>query len=432
MAVLNKDKILETIRDFITQGKHDKAIREYEKLLAVDPQDMRIKLRIAELYAKCRQIPQAIKAYREVAEHYAAEGFYLKAVTVYKNILRLNPSLLDVNAALADLYEKMGLSQDAVHQYEILAAAFEQKGQFQESLKVRQKLVELAPQDAGHRVRLAESYQRESRKEEAIEQYEMLAEQFRKEKKDPGRLLELYERILPHRPQNKEMLSDLVQIYHGRKDYKMALKWLEQSKQHVAADPALLGLQAEMYGVLNQLETARSKYQELAELQQNLGDSEKALQAYEQILVLVPEEAETLRPMIEAVEPDAFEKLLRNAGTKRQMKADDARREEEAKEKEKEEKERERELQKKGKGGVKPTAKSPAPKPAPAAGGKEIEKWLKTAGSSLALVKMYRATGLESEAEQEKEAAREALEKILAADKDHAAALALLRELDAL
>ncbi|MDP2599212.1 MAG: tetratricopeptide repeat protein, partial [Deltaproteobacteria bacterium] len=138
MTVLNKDKILDAAKDFIAQGKFDKAIREYEKLLAADPKDMRVKLRIAELFAKRRQVPEAIKAYREVAAHYAHEGFYLKAVTVYKNIIRLNPSLMDINLALAELYEKMGLNQDAVHQYEILASTYEQKNQFQDVLKMRE------------------------------------------------------------------------------------------------------------------------------------------------------------------------------------------------------------------------------------------------------------------------------------------------------
>lgn len=446
MTVLNKDKILDTIKDFITQGKFDKATREYEKLLALDPQDMRIKLRIAELYAKCRQIPEAIKAYREVAEHYAADGFYLKAVTVYKNILRLNPSLMDINNALADLYEKMGLNKDAVHQFEILAQTYDQKGLFQDSLKIRQKLVELAPHDAGHRVRLAEAYQREDKKEEAIEQYEVLAKQFAEQKKEASRLIELYERILPYRPQNKEMLADLVKIYYDKKDFKMALKWLEQSKQHVASDPFLLALQAEMYGSLNQLETARSKYQELAELYQANNETEKALEAYEQILILLPEEIENMRPMIEAVEEGSFERLLKNANEKRQKKVEAVQREEEAKEKEKEEKEKERELQKAGKGQAKAQAKpqSAQAKPTttaekkaeakpiaePVVDSKELAQWLKTVSSSLALVKMYKATGLDSEAKQEENAAREALKKILAVDKNHAEALTLLTELD--
>ena len=113
MSILNKEKILELARLFIEEGKYDKAIKEYEKILIADPADMRVKLRIAELYAKRKQIADAIRVYREVAKAYTHEGFYLKAVTVYKNVLKLNPSLIEVNEKLAELYEKMGLVGDA-------------------------------------------------------------------------------------------------------------------------------------------------------------------------------------------------------------------------------------------------------------------------------------------------------------------------------
>src|SRR3989338_938709 len=431
MTVLNKDKILDAAKDFITEGKFDKAVREYEKLLQADPKDMRIKLRIAELFAKIRQIPEAIKAYREVAESYAHDGFYLKAVTVYKNILRLNPSLLDVNQALAALYEKMGLNQDAVHQYEILAQAFEQKNRFDEALKVRQKLVELAPSEGTHRTRLAEAYQRDEKKEEAIEQYELLAKKYKEQKKEPHRLIELYERILPSRPQNKEMLTHLVDLYYQKKDYKAALKWLEQFKQVTSADTHLLGLQAEMYAVLNQLDTARGKYQELAELYMQQGENQKALNAYGEILTLLPEEMETLRPIVEGIQAGAMEVLQKKSQEKRQSKQEEQKLKEEEQEKEKEAKEKARDLEKQ-KPKLAPqqaSATPPFPVKQPPTEKGDVNTLLKKAKSALQLSKAYETTGLESEAKQELSQARDCLKKILTIDSQHAEALQLLKDL---
>src|SRR3990167_4180460 len=376
MTVLNKDKILDPAKDFITEGKFDKAVREYEKLLQADPKDMRIKLRIAELFAKIRQIPEAIKAYREVAESYAHDGFYLKAVTVYENILRLNPSLLDVNQALAALYEKMGLSQDAVHQYEILAQAKEQK-------------------------------------------------------KEPHRLIELYERILPSRPQNKEMLTHLVDLYYQKKDYKAALKWLEQFKQVTSADTHLLGLQAEMYAVLNQLDTARGKYQELAELYMQQGENQKALNAYGEILTLLPEEMETLRPIVEGIQAGAMEVLQKKSQEKRQSKQEEQKLKEEEQEKEKEAKEKARDLEKQ-KPKLAPqqaSATPPFPVKQPPTEKGDVNTLLKKAKSALQLSKAYETTGLESEAKQELSQARDCLKKILTIDSQHAEALQLLKDL---
>lgn len=447
MTVLNKDQILDAAKDLVTQGKLDKAIREYEKLLAVDPKDMRVKMQIAELFIKRRQVADAVKVYREVAESYSHDGFFLKAVTILKNILRLNPSLLEVNQSLAVLYEKMGLAKDAIHQYEILTASREQKGEFPEALKLKEKLVELAPQQPSYRVRLAEAYQRDGNQEASIQQYEKLAEHYRQTEKDGKKLMELYERILPQRPDNKQMLTDLVDLYYAKKDYKSALKWLEKRKQIVSVDPHLLGLQAQIYATLNQFDSARGKYQELAELYQTAGDHAKALEAYQEILVFLPEEAETVRALIEEIEQGAFEGILAAASQKRQQRVEEQRLKEEALEREKEAKERERlaekEAQSKGavaKGGTeakpvsppptRPQTKMPAEKQA--LNLDDTERLLKIARTSIALVKAYMDTGLKEEAVFEAKHAKEAIAKILSFDPTRKEASLLNQEIEGL
>ena len=146
-TILNKEKLLEQAQAFVDEGKIDKAIREYEKILFSDVKDLRVKIRIAELYTKQKQSEQAIKLYREVALQYTDEGFYLKAVTVYKQILRLNPSLIEINEELAKLYERMGILGDAVRQYDIVANALDRRGDRERSLEIREKIVQLHPDD---------------------------------------------------------------------------------------------------------------------------------------------------------------------------------------------------------------------------------------------------------------------------------------------
>lgn len=437
MTVLNKDKILDAAKDFVAQGKLDKAVREYEKILSVDPSDMRVKLRMAELYAKNRQIPQAIQAYREVADHYTKEGFYLKAVTVLKSILRLNPSLMEVNESLAGLYEKMGLGKDASNQYSILANAFEQRGNFAKSLAMRQKMVELFPEEATYRIRLAEAYQREDRKEEAIEQCEILARQYRKGNADPKRLIELYEKILPSKPDNKEMLIHLVQLYFEKRDYKAALKWLESKKQFVSEDVFLLSTQAKIYAELNQLDTARGKYQQLAGLYLEKGEKAKALEAYEEILVLLPEEGETVKGEVEKIEAGVFATMVKRAQEQRQKKEKEEalkeeKREEEARIKEEKKIDEGRSMKHeeltKGKKEIVKEMKKTAP-PSKLASQQGVEVWLNKAKSALSLVKAYQSTGLTDEAKQEWANAKEALEKILVQDRSNPEANKLLEEL---
>ncbi len=317
MTILNKEKILEQAKIFVDEGKFDKAIREYEKITLADPADLRVKLRIAELYTKRKQINDAIRLYREVAHSYTADGFLLKAVTVYKNILRLNPSLIEVNEELAGLYEKMGLTHDAVRQFDILASTLDMKGMTDKVIDIRKKIVALNPEDGTARVRLAETFQRDGRMEEAIDQYEDYAARLDKSGADKRKLADVYEKILAHRPKNYDLMRKLIAIYEELSDHKKALKWLEDGKEMTEHDPGLLKLAAAIYTSQHQVETARAKYMLLADLENQSGHQDKALDAYFEILVLLPDEEDRLERRVEEIRPGAMAEMVERAAVRR-------------------------------------------------------------------------------------------------------------------
>lgn len=318
MNILNKEKILEQARALIDEGKYDRAIREYEKIVLADPTDLRVKLKIAELHTKRKQITEAIRIYREVADEYASQGFYLKAVTVHKNIIRLNPSLIEINEQLAILYENMGLAADAIRQYDILASALDLKGMAERSLDVRLRIVKLCPQDGAARVKLAEAYQRSGKIEEAIDQYEEYAANLEGEGADHAKLADLFEKVLSHRPDRDEMFRKLIKIYEEAGDTKKMLKWLESGKGIVEHDPELLKRLARLYAAQNQNETARTKYMLLAELCRENGEIDRALDAYCDILALLPDEEDRLDRRIEEIKPGAMPEVLARARERRE------------------------------------------------------------------------------------------------------------------
>ncbi|PIR20235.1 MAG: hypothetical protein COV45_06690 [Deltaproteobacteria bacterium CG11_big_fil_rev_8_21_14_0_20_47_16] len=302
--VLNKEKLLEQAKLLADQGKLDRAVQEYQKVLQMDPKDLRLKLRVAELYVKQKKMTEAIQTYQEVADSYCEDAFYLKAVTVYKNILRLNPSLLDVNRKLADLYEKMGLATDAIHQYQIVANMLEQKGMDKELLEVREKIVAIAPETSVHRIRLAEAYQLCGDEDKALNEYEVLVQQLR-ESGTPEQLIELYEKILAHRPDNVEMVRALCATYTKMGEWKKALKRMETSQTIVLQDPEMLTQMAEFYARQNQMATAGEKYSDLAELYIARQEIENAIKAYAASVVYTPEEEAHVKEVVEQLSPNA-------------------------------------------------------------------------------------------------------------------------------
>ena len=95
----NKTKIISQAQKFIQKGQWDKAIKELQKLTAEDPSDVRTLLKLGDVYAKKGDHENASKVYRQVAESYSDQGFFLKAVAVYKQILKHDPKHLEVTDA---------------------------------------------------------------------------------------------------------------------------------------------------------------------------------------------------------------------------------------------------------------------------------------------------------------------------------------------
>src|SRR5438876_6879869 len=139
---INKNKVMEAAQKLVEKGQTDKAIKEYLKVVQEDPKDVRVWLKIGDLYAKKGAKSEATETYMKVAQFYSEQGFYLKAVAVYKQILKIDGRLIDVNLKLADVYRQLGLLSDAMQQYELVAAFYHREGKTKEALKTIKDLVE--------------------------------------------------------------------------------------------------------------------------------------------------------------------------------------------------------------------------------------------------------------------------------------------------
>jgi tetratricopeptide (TPR) repeat protein len=106
---------------YLRTGQVDRAIQELMKILVGHPANVRTRLKLGDLFAKTGQNANAAAQYIHVAESYSSDGFLLKAVAVYKQVLKLDPSLIDVHRRLGDLYQQLGLSADAAIQFQIVA-----------------------------------------------------------------------------------------------------------------------------------------------------------------------------------------------------------------------------------------------------------------------------------------------------------------------
>src|SRR5512140_2763214 len=144
MAV-DKNKIIAEATKLVQKGAIDKAISTYQRILAEDAKDVRVLLKVGELYQKKGDERLAAEAFDRVAQTYAEQGFFLKAVAVYKQIVKLAPDDVRVNERLAGLYQQLGLMSDAMSQYQQMASAYERAGDGARLTEVLKLMLELDP-----------------------------------------------------------------------------------------------------------------------------------------------------------------------------------------------------------------------------------------------------------------------------------------------
>src|SRR2546430_1811413 len=162
---MDKNKVMESASKLISKGQFEKAVKEFQRVLEVDPDDVRVLQKLAELYQKMNRKAEAADCFEKVAKTYSAQGFYLKAVALYKQVLKVIDRV-EVNVRLAELYQQLGLVGDATKEWQTVAAHYEKIGDTKASLDTLRKLVDLDPDNVAARIRLG---QQDARQDQLIE-----------------------------------------------------------------------------------------------------------------------------------------------------------------------------------------------------------------------------------------------------------------------
>ena len=169
MAV-QRDKVIASAEKLVAKGKIEPAIKEYERLLEDNPNDVNTLNRIGDLWVRINRNDEAVKVFGKIADHYGRDGFFLKAIAIYKKINKLDPSKLDVYAKLADLYAKQGLAMEAKSQYQVLADYYLKHGDPGNALVIYRKISDLDPNSINVHVKLADLYSQNNQTGEALKE----------------------------------------------------------------------------------------------------------------------------------------------------------------------------------------------------------------------------------------------------------------------
>gem|GEM_PF-1265475 len=167
----DKSSIIEKAQKLAAKGQIDKAIEEWQKLIAETPNDGNIYNTIGDLHLKANHTQEAIAAYLKAANAFRGAGFELKSIAVYKKIVKIDPSRMDVYEKLADVHAERGLAANAIEDYLRVAKHHAKEGNMQASIAVYRKLANLDPKNFAVRQKLAEICQKWGLAKEAVEEY---------------------------------------------------------------------------------------------------------------------------------------------------------------------------------------------------------------------------------------------------------------------
>src|SRR5437763_14877611 len=240
MAV-QRDKVIANAEKLVAKGKIDAAIREYERLLEDNPNDVNTLNRIGDLWVRINRNDEAVKSFIKIAEHYAKDGFFLKAIAISKKINKLDPSKLEVYAKLADLYAKQGLAMEAKSQYQVLADYYLKHGDPGNALTIYKKISELDPNSINVHVKLADLYSQNNRTADALKEYDRVGRMLLKR----GMLdeaVQVFKKALKIDAANVQLVESLVTALLEAKDYENALQIVQTSLESNPNSARLLAL----------------------------------------------------------------------------------------------------------------------------------------------------------------------------------------------
>ncbi len=122
-----------------------KSIALYKKALKVDPSKIEIHEKLAVVYAERGLIGNAIDDYLKVAKHYYKNGNFRGALAVYRKLSGLDPENLNIRLEIAEMCEKQDVIEEAIEEYKKLVARYDEKNMPDEAAKIRQKINTLDP-----------------------------------------------------------------------------------------------------------------------------------------------------------------------------------------------------------------------------------------------------------------------------------------------
>jgi len=270
--------VLSEVRRLVHSGALDQAVGQLRRAIEGVPDQPQLWVCLGEVQEMAGRRTPAAEAYQRAAQLFSERNSYLQAVAVYKRkLLPLAPEMLSAHVRLAELYHYLGLLDDALEQYLLVARFYEQRQRRPEAARILRRVLDLKPESIPARLRLAELCRADKRADEAAEQFGRVCDLLLSGRKYQD-YLKVAERLVFLKPDDLQRTRELITILLEQGNPKRALHHLQRGLQMAPEDPELLELLARTFLDLRQTSKTVQVLEELARLHEKGGNKSKAQQ----------------------------------------------------------------------------------------------------------------------------------------------------------
>jgi tetratricopeptide (TPR) repeat protein len=170
-----RERIVQSAEKHLSRGKLDQALKDYLDLLRTNPNDAFVLNKAGDLCVRMGRPADAIGHFAKIAESYSTDGFFLKAIAIFKKINKIDPTRLDIYERLAVLYTKQGLTHDARSHYLTLAEQLLKRNDIAGAISAFASIAAMDPADLKIQARLGDLHRVAGQTAQAVARYDAIA-----------------------------------------------------------------------------------------------------------------------------------------------------------------------------------------------------------------------------------------------------------------
>src|SRR5436189_1472149 len=184
----NVEKLKKKAAEFEQKKQFDKALEVYLQIIGQtegqEDRDVTVYNRVGDLYLRLNKTDQAVNYYEQAVDLYTDGGYLNNAIALCTKILRHAPARHQIYYKLGKISAKKGFNSDAKKNFLEYADRMHRAGKDGDAFKSLKEFADLCPGQDDIRLMLADQLSKLERKDEAIEQLQMLWARYKAEGKE--------------------------------------------------------------------------------------------------------------------------------------------------------------------------------------------------------------------------------------------------------